>query len=88
MRLMLWLITTAAPSKPTQAFQLFHEPLPIERYWLLLLLPLVTVISVVYKTIKLQDLSQLPRQALFLMTQILAFMVMAAAVLWLITELR
>ena len=87
----LWLtsITAAATATgSTAGYQFFHEPMPIEKYWLLLVVPLVAVISIVYKTIKLKDLSQLPRQSLFLMTQILAFMMMAAAALWLLTELR
>jgi len=64
----------------------FLAPLPLDRYWLLLLLPLVVAIAIVYKTIKLEDLSQLPRQAAFLTGQIVAFMVLAAAALWLVTE--
>jgi hypothetical protein len=65
----------------------FLDPLPLDTYWLLLLPPLVLAIAVIYKTIKLDDLAQLPRQALFLAGQIVAFMALAAAALWLITEL-
>ena len=53
--------------------------------WLVLLLPLVVAISVVYKTIKLEDLSRLPREAGILCVQILSFMVLAAAGLWVLT---
>ena len=70
----------------TMAFQLFHEPLPLERHWLLLVVPLVVVISVVYKAIKIDDLSYLPRQSAWLATQILFFLFLAEATLWLITE--
>lgn len=69
------------------AFRLFLEPMPLDDYWLVLLVPLAIVIAVVYKTIKLDDLTQLPRQAVYLATQILLFMVLAAAALWLVTEL-
>ncbi len=68
------------------AFRLFHEPLPLERHWLLLVVPLVVVIAVVYKTIKIDDLSQLPRQSAWLSVQILFFLVLAEATLWLVTE--
>ena len=69
------------------AYRPFLEPLPLDTYWLLLLPPLVLAVSVVYKTIKLEDLAQLPGQALFLSGQIIAFMILAAAALWMITEL-
>lgn len=69
------------------ALRLFLEPLPLDEYWLVLLAPLAIAIAVVYKTIKLDDLNLLPRQALYLATQIVVFMVLAAAALWLISEL-
>ncbi len=72
---------------PTLAFRLFLQPLPLDDYWLLLLVPLSIAVAVVYKTIKLDDLSKLPRQATYLAAQILVFMVLAAAALWLLTEL-
>ena len=65
----------------------FHEPLPLHDYWLFLMLPMVVAISVVYKAIKLEDLSQLPRQAAMLIAQIVFFLVLAASGLWLITAL-
>jgi hypothetical protein len=70
-----------------QAYRPFLDPLPLDTYWLLLLPPLAIAIAVVYKTIKLEDLSQIPSQAAFLAAQIVAFMVLAAAALWLLTEL-
>lgn len=63
------------------------DPLPLDGWWLVLMLPLTLAISVVYKTIKLDDLDQLPRQAVVLWGQIVAFMILAAAGLWLLTEL-
>ena len=65
----------------------FLEPIPMDRYWLWLLPPLVAVIAVVWKTLKVRDLSRLPRQATILWAQILAFMLLAAAALWLVTEI-
>ena len=65
----------------------FLDPLPLDRHWLLLLLPMVIGIGVVYKTIKLEDLAQLPKQAFYLSAQILMFMMLAAIALWLIVEM-
>ena len=67
--------------------RLFLEPLPLDRYWLLMLLPLVASICVVYKTIKVDDIAQLPRGAALLAGQVVFFMVLAASVLWLVTWL-
>jgi len=64
-----------------------HYPLHLDRCWLVLLLPLIIVISVVYKTIKIPDLSKLPQQAAVLTLQIILFMALVAAALWLISEL-
>jgi len=65
----------------------FLDPLPLEEYFMLFLLPLIVVIAVVYKTIKLEDLSLLPRAAGILTVQIVVFMALAAVALWLVTEL-
>ncbi len=71
----------------TLAAGLFTAPLPLEHYWLWLLLPLVAGVSIVYKAIKLDDLTKLPWQAFYLFVQILLFMLLAAALIWLIVEL-
>lgn len=72
---------------PTLAYRPFLDPLPLDTYWLMLLPPLALAIAVVIKTIRLQDLKQLPRQATLLAVQIVVFMGLAAAGLWLLTEL-
>ncbi|MCC6579137.1 MAG: hypothetical protein IT440_01760 [Phycisphaeraceae bacterium] len=79
----------AAPALllPLLAYRPFLDPLPLHEQWLAMLLPLVIAISVVYKTIKLEHLSELPRQAALLSAQILAFMVLVAAALLLLTEM-
>lgn len=59
------------------------DPIPVDDYWLVLLLPLVFAISLVYKAIKLDDLTHLPRQSIYLAGQIVAFMFLAATALWL-----
>lgn len=72
---------------PTLGYRLFLDPLPLDAYWLMLLPPLALAIAVVIKTIRLPDLAQLPRQATLLALQIIVFMGLAAAGLWLLTEL-
>ncbi len=69
------------------AYVPFRDPLHIDAYWMWMMIPLVIAVSVVYKTIKIDNLSQLPLQAAFLALQIVAFMVVAAAVLWGLTEI-
>ncbi len=64
----------------------FLDPIPLDRYWLWLLPPLVAVIAVVWKALKVRDMRHLPRQATVLWAQILAFMALAAVALWLFTE--
>jgi len=71
----------------TLAWRPFLDPIPVDHYWLALLPPLVLIISVVYKAIKLDDLTLLPRQVVVLFSQILFYMILAAAALWLLTEL-
>jgi hypothetical protein len=68
----------------TLAYRPFLDPLPLDRYWLWLLPPLAIVVAIVYKAIKLPDLSNLPRQASVLAAQIVAFMILAAIALWLL----
>ncbi|MEZ6192679.1 MAG: hypothetical protein R3C45_15500 [Phycisphaerales bacterium] len=69
------------------AFRPFLDPVPVDRYWMLMLLPMVVAIAVVYKTIKTDRLEKIPRETTVLAAQIVAFMVMAAAALWMLTEL-
>lgn len=66
----------------------FLDPLPLDTYWLLLLPPLAIAVAVVYKTVRVDDLRQLPRQATLFAAQIIVFMVLAAMGVWLVTELR
>ena len=63
------------------------DPLPVDDYWLWLMAPMAVAIAVVYKAIKLDDLTPLPRQAIWLAVQFVIVMAVAAAVLWLVTEM-
>ena len=69
------------------AWRPFLDPIHLEGYWMWLIVPLVLAITIVYKTIKLDDLSRLPREVAKLTAQILAFMFLAAVLLWLVVEL-
>ncbi|MEM9881897.1 MAG: hypothetical protein AAF800_03130 [Planctomycetota bacterium] len=73
---------------PLLAYRPFLDPLPIGNspLWYWLLVPLVVLVSVAYKTIKLDDLRALPRQAGRLTVQILVFMALAAALIWVLTR--
>ncbi|MEX0654956.1 MAG: hypothetical protein WD534_09680 [Phycisphaeraceae bacterium] len=63
------------------------DPVPVDGVWPMLLLPLAVAIAIVYKTIKLDDLARLPRQAALLSAQIIVFMAAAAAIIWVVVEL-
>jgi hypothetical protein len=63
------------------------DPMPIDAYWLWLLAPMVVAVAVIYKAIKIDDLAQLPRQAASLAIQFVVLMALAAAALWLLSEL-
>lgn len=74
---------------PLLAYRPFIDPLPIGNSagWVLLFVPLVILVSVAYKTIKLRDLSELPRKAAILALQIFIFMGIASVALWVLTLL-
>lgn len=69
------------------AYRPFIDPLPIgsSNGWVLLFFPLVIFVSIAYKSIKLRDLRELPRQAGVLALQIFFFMAVAAVGLWALT---
>lgn len=69
------------------AYRPFIDPLPIGNSggWVWLFVPLVILVAVAYKTIKLRDLRELPRQSAVLTLQIVVFMGLAATALWVLT---
>jgi len=54
---------------------------PISDYWYLLLLPLCLAIAIVYKSIRCDSMSRVPRQAIELFVFIIVVMVIAAGAL-------
>lgn len=79
--------TCAATLVPPTAYTPFLQPLPAGIHWIVLLALLVVIIATVYKAIKIEDLSLLPKQVAVMSTQILTFMILAAAALWLLSLL-
>lgn len=71
------------------AYRPFIDPLPIGNSagWSWLFVPLVVLVSVAYKTIKLRDLRELPRKSAILAAQIFIFMGVAAGTIWCLTLL-
>jgi hypothetical protein len=64
----------------------FVDPLPIYSYWYWLLLPLCLLFSVVYKAVKCETMSQVPKAALAITFWILLGMAAAAATLAVIVK--
>ncbi|MFG0247888.1 MAG: hypothetical protein ACF8OB_03300 [Phycisphaeraceae bacterium JB051] len=73
----------------TVAWRPFLDPMPIDRYWLLLIFPLVLAIAVVYKAVKIPQpgLAVMTVQSLKLAGQIVGVLAGAAAVLLFLTEI-
>jgi TRAP-type mannitol/chloroaromatic compound transport system permease small subunit len=69
------------------AYQPFLYPLPIWDYWAFLLIPLALGVSIVYKSIRCGQMSQVPRQAIEISFYIIISMVLAAVILSGITRL-
>ena len=70
------------------AYRPFLEPLPIDDVWMWLLLPMAVFVSLVWKTIRLGDVRDIPRHTAMMTSQIIIFFAIAAAVIWFIVELE
>jgi len=73
----------------TLAYRPFLDPLPVDRIWLLLLLPLLMAIAVVYKAVKIPNpqWGVMTIQSLKLAGQIFGVLAIAAGVLLFLTEI-
>lgn len=71
------------------AWRPFLDPLPIDRYWLWLILPMIMAIAVVYKAVKLPNPSfgAMTIHSLKLAGQIFAVLAGVAVVLLFLTEI-
>ncbi len=63
------------------------DPMPIDALWLWLSLPLILVICIVYKAVRLHDLSLLWRQSAWLAVQVMAFFGLVAMGVWILAGL-
>jgi hypothetical protein len=66
------------------AYTPFVHPAPLWDYWYLLIVPLATAVSVVYKTIKCRHVHQIPKEAAILTLWIIAAMIGVALGVWLV----
>lgn len=64
----------------------FLEPVSVEGWWPLLLLPVVVAMAVVYKTLRVERLGSLPAEAASLAGQVVGLLGLIAGVLWLLTR--
>jgi hypothetical protein len=77
----------AQAEEAAREFRPFYQPLPVWDYWYLLLLPLCLGISIVYKSIKVRTMSQMPREAAVIFVMILLGMILAAGALFALTRI-
>lgn len=68
------------------AYRPFLEPLAVDGWWPLLLLPVVMGMAVVYKTLRVERLRSLAVEAASLTGQVVGLLVVIAAVLWWVTR--
>lgn len=82
------MIALPSPPPAVAAWIPFLEPMPIDfhQHWLWLLPPLVFVVALVLKTLKMPTLDGLLAETLRLTGVILAVMAIAAASLWILVE--
>ena len=64
------------------AYTPFVDPLPVWDVWYLTLVPLTVGIAVVYKAVKCNEVSQIPKQAAVISLYILGGLLGAALGLW------
>jgi hypothetical protein len=86
---MLMCVTAAAAAglATGQPWRPFLDPLPLHGAWLVLLAPVVVALAVVYKAIKLPRIEHFGREVAVLSVQVVGLLVLAAVVLWAVTEL-
>ena len=78
--------TLPAVTPRVLAWRPFLDPLPADHLAPLFLLPLVILVSVVYKALREDKLQRVPRQARYLVLQVMAFLVGSAVLLALLAR--
>jgi hypothetical protein len=66
----------------------FVNPLPVWDYWMALLLPMVALFSIAYKSIKCRTMADVPRESVHIFVLCLLGMAAAAGILWGIVRVR
>jgi hypothetical protein len=61
------------------AWRPFLDPLNLHQYWWAFLLPLAVGVSFTYKTVRVANLSDLPRQVIIMSAQIILGMILLGA---------
>lgn len=64
------------------AWRPFLDPMPAEAYWVWFAVPLVVLVSLVYKAIRVQRFDTLPRETLAMSFQILIALLGLAFAIW------
>ena len=68
------------------AYRPFIDPMPWnDSYWMLTIVPLSLAVAVVYRSVRTDDLSEMPRQAVIFTAQIVGAMVVVAGIVWALT---
>lgn len=86
-------VTQGAPAASVGAEPAYHynqpflQPAPVWDYWFLLLFPLLLVICLVYKTVKVSHIRELPRQAGEMFGWLIAGLAASAVGLWLFVKI-
>ena len=75
------IFATLHPRSSILSYTPFLNPLPVWDYWYLLIIPLAVAVAVVYKSIKLERMRDVPWQAFVIGCWIVVGMIAAAIVL-------
>ncbi|MFZ4573476.1 MAG: hypothetical protein ACOYN0_03700 [Phycisphaerales bacterium] len=71
---------------PLLAYRPFLDPLPLDAYWYLLLIPIAIGISLAYKAVRVREMKDYPRQVLVLTIQIVVSMVALGVGMYIVVQ--
>lgn len=79
-------LTLASLASETLAYRPFLDPLDLHRAWFLLLFPMAFFVTLAYKSTRVPDLRDLPRQVLIMTVQIILGMIALGFATYLFVE--
>lgn len=79
-------MTMTLPALLTAAWRPFIDPLDLHALWWVLLIPMALGVSVVYKAVRVRDLSRYWREVAIMTTQIVLAMILLGAAVYLFIE--